>query len=269
MQSFRENVEFPDMIPTEETRAFSRCLRSVDAERNRGSMLRSSYSHPVPSFRTAPALSANQGFQGFPGMPQKSFNLLIIMKLLKLPASRRHTPSRHSTVKKRVMETAMERPNMLSATFCRTVRTPGRYGDGSGGFGLSLLVRTAVRGHTTKRWTLSVRIDQRLTSIGLGRYPVVPLSLVRQRALENAQAIAEGRDPRRRAALRRSLRDGDLDPRWELEARRTERGELALDDARLRLPPARGHARRRRGRHGRHGRAAADLDREDGDHRAR
>ena len=55
-------------------------------------------------------------------------------------------------------------------------------------------------GHITKCWTQSVRIDRKPTSIGLGRYPVVTLALARQRALENAQAIAEGRDPRRRAA---------------------------------------------------------------------
>ena len=94
----------------------------------------------------------------------------------------------------------MKRPNMLSATFVKTVKTPGRYGDGRGGLGLSLLVRTAAGGHTTKCWTQSVRIDQKPTSIGLGRYPVVTLALARQRALENARAIAEGRDPRRRAA---------------------------------------------------------------------
>ena len=94
----------------------------------------------------------------------------------------------------------MKRPNMLSATFVRTVKAPGRYGDGRGGLGLSLLVRTAARGHITKCWTQSVRMDGRPTSIGLGRYPVVTLALARQRALENAQAIAEGRDPRRRAA---------------------------------------------------------------------
>ncbi len=94
----------------------------------------------------------------------------------------------------------MKRPNMLSATFVKTVKIPGRYGDGRGGLGLSLLVRTAARGHTTKCWTQSVRIDRKPTSIGLGRYPVVTLALARQRALENARAIAEGRDPRRRAA---------------------------------------------------------------------
>ena len=89
---------------------------------------------------------------------------------------------------------------MLSATFVKTVKTPGRYGDGRGGLGLSLLVRIAARGHITKCWTQSVRMEGRPTSIGLGRYPVVTLALARQRALENAQAVAEGRDPRRRAA---------------------------------------------------------------------
>ena len=93
----------------------------------------------------------------------------------------------------------MKRPNMLSATFGKTVKTSGRYGGGRGGLGLSLLVRTAAGGNTTKCWTQSVQIDRRPTSIGLGRYPVVTLALARQRALENAQAIAEGRDPRRRA----------------------------------------------------------------------
>lgn len=93
----------------------------------------------------------------------------------------------------------MKRPNMLSATFVKTVNAPGRYGDGRGGLGLSLLVRTAARGHVTKCWTQSVRIGGRPTSIGLGRYPVVTLALARQKALENAQAIAEGRDPRRRS----------------------------------------------------------------------
>ena len=93
----------------------------------------------------------------------------------------------------------MKRPNMLSATFVKTVNAPGRYGDGRGGLGLSLLVRMAARGHVTKCWTQSVRIGGRPTSVGLGRYPVVTLALARRKALENAQAIAEGRDPRRRS----------------------------------------------------------------------
>ena len=43
-----------------------------------------------------------------------------------------------------------QRPNMPSATFVKTVNVPGRYGDGRGGLGLSLLVRNAMRGGNTK-----------------------------------------------------------------------------------------------------------------------
>ncbi|MYE13220.1 MAG: site-specific integrase [Gammaproteobacteria bacterium] len=86
---------------------------------------------------------------------------------------------------------------MLSATFVRNANKPGRYGDGRGGLGLGLLVRPALRGGLNKSWTQSVRIDGRPTSLGLGRYPVVTLAMARERALENARAIAQGHDPRR------------------------------------------------------------------------
>ena len=92
------------------------------------------------------------------------------------------------------------RPRMLSATFVRNVNLPGRYGDGRGGLGLSLLVKPASRGGFSKSWSQSVRLAGKPTSIGLGRYPVVTLAMARERALENARAIAEGRDPRRRTA---------------------------------------------------------------------
>ena len=92
------------------------------------------------------------------------------------------------------------RPRMLSATFVRNVNLPGRYGDGRGGLGLSLLVKPASRGGFSKSWSQSVRLAGKPTSIGLGRYPVVTLAMARDRALDNARAIAEGRDPRRRSA---------------------------------------------------------------------
>ena len=91
------------------------------------------------------------------------------------------------------------RPLMLSATFVKNVNAPGRYGDGRGGLGLGLLVRPATHGGLNKCWTQSVRIDGRPTSLGLGRYPVVTLAMARERALDNARAIARGHDPRRTA----------------------------------------------------------------------
>ena len=48
----------------------------------------------------------------------------------------------------------MKRPNMLSATCVKTVNVPGRHGDGRGGLGLSMLVRSASRGGLSKCWTM-------------------------------------------------------------------------------------------------------------------
>ena len=86
----------------------------------------------------------------------------------------------------------------LSATFVRTVNLPGRYGDGYGGLGLSLRVAPRRTGGFSKTWAQAVSPNGRKTSLGLGSYPVVTLAMARDRALANARAIAEGRDPRRR-----------------------------------------------------------------------
>ena len=91
-----------------------------------------------------------------------------------------------------------KRPRRLSATFVRTVNVPGRYGDGHGGLGLSLLVKRAAYGGLAKSWSQAIRPDGKTTSVGLGAYPVVTLAAARERAIENARAVAEGRDPRRR-----------------------------------------------------------------------
>ena len=94
--------------------------------------------------------------------------------------------------------TTKNRPRRLSATFVRTVSTPGRYGDGHGGHGLSLLVKRSACGDLTKSWTQAIRPNGRTTSVGLGGYPLVTLAVARERALDNVRTVAEGRDPRRR-----------------------------------------------------------------------
>ena len=86
----------------------------------------------------------------------------------------------------------------LCATFVRTVNVPGRYGDGYGGHGLSLLVTPRKSGGLSKTWAQAISPNGTKTSLGLGSYPVVTLAMARERALANARAIAEGRDPRRR-----------------------------------------------------------------------
>lgn len=85
----------------------------------------------------------------------------------------------------------------LTATFVRTVRGEQRtrtYGDGRGGFGLTLVVRS----NGLKHWYQRLRIGGRPSNVGLGGYPLVTLAQARSRALANARAARLGGDPRRR-----------------------------------------------------------------------
>lgn len=70
-----------------------------------------------------------------------------------------------------------KRPTMLSGTFVRNVNLPGRYGDGRGGLGLTLLVKPASRHGYCKSWGQSIRINGRKTTIGqgdIGSWPEYP-----------------------------------------------------------------------------------------------
>ena len=93
----------------------------------------------------------------------------------------------------------MKRPQRLSAVFVKTVTQPGRYGEGRGGFGLSLLVKPRAAGGVAKSWSQRLRINGRACNLGLGTYPIVTLAEARTKALENARAVAQGCDPRDRS----------------------------------------------------------------------
>ena len=99
------------------------------------------------------------------------------------------------------MNAGVSRPKVLTAAFVRTVNRAGRYGDGRGGHGLSLLVKPTANGRWSKTWAQRLRIGGRAVSLGLGSYPAVSLALARERAVANRQAVEEGRDPRRRHAV--------------------------------------------------------------------
>ena len=90
----------------------------------------------------------------------------------------------------------MNRPRKLTAAFIRSVNRPGRYGDGHGGHGLSLLVKPMTNGRWSKTWSQYARIGGNYTSIGLGSYPAVSLAEARAKALANRKEMAAGRDPR-------------------------------------------------------------------------
>ena len=85
----------------------------------------------------------------------------------------------------------------LTAAFVRSVTRPGTYGDGRGGFGLTLRVRKMKSGRTSKFWTQRVRIGGTVTNIGMGSFPRVRLAEARAAALANVREIDAGRDPRK------------------------------------------------------------------------
>ena len=79
----------------------------------------------------------------------------------------------------------VNRPYRLTATFIETVAKAGRYGDGHGGNGLSLLVKESNKGGS-KSWCQRLpanTVGKR--SIGLGRYPEINLSEARDLARRN------------------------------------------------------------------------------------
>ena len=91
----------------------------------------------------------------------------------------------------------MKRPTRLSESFIRSVKTASRYGDGQGGFGLSLLVKARASGEGfSKTFSQRLRVHGRPVYIGLGAYPLIRLSEAREIAIDNARMAAHGGDPR-------------------------------------------------------------------------
>ncbi|MDE3263051.1 MAG: tyrosine-type recombinase/integrase [Acidobacteriota bacterium] len=84
------------------------------------------------------------------------------------------------------------RPYRLSARFVATVREPGRYGDGRGSGGLSLLVRRTTGGDLAKSWAQRIIVDGRARNIGLGTWPHVSLVQAREKCILNRVARRQG-----------------------------------------------------------------------------
>lgn len=76
-----------------------------------------------------------------------------------------------------------------------TATRPGAYGDGRGGYGLILRIKTTKNGRTARQW-VKIRIDGRPTHLGLRSYPTTTLAEARRQALHNVREINAGRDPR-------------------------------------------------------------------------
>ena len=85
----------------------------------------------------------------------------------------------------------------LTHNFARSVATEGRYGDGRGGLGLSLLVKKTASGRWSRTWSQRIRVKGKSAMIGLGSFPSVTLAMARDRALDNARRVESGEDIRK------------------------------------------------------------------------
>ena len=99
----------------------------------------------------------------------------------------------------------MERPERLTAEFVEKIDRPGRYTDGKGGNGLTLLVRPRKDGSLAKNWAQHLRVRGNLRSLGLGTYPGVRLVESRRLAADNAARVRAAFPPRRPRGIDRLL----------------------------------------------------------------
>ena len=89
----------------------------------------------------------------------------------------------------------MAKRKRLTESFIDRARI-GWHGDGRGGHGLRLRVHRTTSGHVTRRFYQQLRLGSKVSHIPLGWWPAVSLQEARIRALENAVAVARGKDPR-------------------------------------------------------------------------
>ena len=89
----------------------------------------------------------------------------------------------------------MERPKRLSQAFIKGVKQPGRYGDGRGGYGLSLVVRPNADGGLSKSFVQQLRrVDRSTVNLGLGSTESRTLQQAREAAFDNARRLRDGEE---------------------------------------------------------------------------
>ena len=80
----------------------------------------------------------------------------------------------------------VKKPYRLSQSFVNAITEPGRYGDGRGSRGLSLLVKRTKSGDVSKTYTQRIQQPSgKFTSRGLGAHPYVSLKDARDLAYQN------------------------------------------------------------------------------------
>ena len=84
------------------------------------------------------------------------------------------------------------RPKRLTDAFVERIEEPGRYGDGRGSYGLSMLVKPYKDGEGfSKSWAQRLYIDGKAKNLGLGSFPAVTLDMAREHAIWNARGLKQ------------------------------------------------------------------------------
>ena len=134
----------------------------------------------------------------------------------------------------------MKRPATLSATFVRTIRQPGRYGDGRGGHGLSLLVKpTKIKGATLQDLGTANPDQRQIHQPGVRELPSSHPGR-RPPPGPTKQTVHRRRPPPpnpESANVSPGDREGDPTSRSQMETRRKIPRKLARNPRRLRSSP--------------------------------
>lgn len=85
----------------------------------------------------------------------------------------------------------------LTHAFIKSIDRSGRFGDGYGSHGLSLLAKTNAAGGLNLVWSQRILINGKKSTLGLGPLWAVTLKMARASAFDNARRSAEGEDIRK------------------------------------------------------------------------
>ena len=124
------------------------------------------------------------------------------------------------------------RPSRLTHRFIKRAE-PGRYGDGRGGNGLSVLITQRPSGRVTRTWSQRIRIKGQITNVGLGVFPAVSLAMARAKAADHVRRVAQGEDIRTQTPAAPTL-DAVIDQMIAARTRRDTSKKTRNDWKRLR-----------------------------------
>ena len=93
-----------------------------------------------------------------------------------------------------------QKPPRLTTAFIKSIDRPGRWGDGRGGNGLSIVAYANAGGGINRAWSQRILVDGEQRTFGLGRWPNISPTVARKRAYENIRQRDLGenvREPKR------------------------------------------------------------------------